>query len=77
MRIMNYLVIKTKKEVGKFELATPKSFWIDESACLRSKMKSFKGRDYIKNKRKGFSKSQSKHNKFQENKKCFDERNIK
>ena len=39
---MNYLVIKTKKVIGKFEIETPKNTWIDECDCLRSKACSFK-----------------------------------
>ena len=39
--------------------------------CLGSKMYSFNCGDDIKNKLKGFSKSQSKHNKFEECRKCL------
>ena len=60
--------------VGKFQIETPKNLWIDEFVCLISKAYSFKCRDIItsKNKIKGVSKSQSKHNKFEEYKKCLD-----
>ena len=34
---MKYLVIKTKKVIGKFKIETPKDIWIDELFCLRSK----------------------------------------
>ena len=73
MKIMNYLVIKTRV-VGKFKIETPINIWIDEFVCLRSKAYSFKCKDIIerKNKTKGISKSQSKHNKFEEYKKCLD-----
>ena len=57
---------KNKKVIGKFKIETPKSIWIDEFVCLRSKMYSFKCGDDSKNKVKGISKSQSKHNKFEE-----------
>ena len=33
---------KNEKVVGKFKLETPKSIWIDDFVCLRSKMYSFK-----------------------------------
>ena len=57
---------KNKKVIGKFEIETPRSIWIDEFVCLRSKMFSFKCGDDSKNKLKGISKSQSKHNYFEE-----------
>ena len=62
---------KNKKVIGKFEIETPKKNWIDEFVCLRSKASSFKCKDNTesKNKVKGISKSQSKHNKFEEYKK--------
>ena len=60
---MNYSVIKTKR-VDFFKIET--LIWIDEFACLRIKMYSFKGGDDSKNKLTGISKSQSKHNKFEE-----------
>ena len=64
--------IKNKKVVGQFKIETPKNIGIDELICLRSKMYSFKcGNDSL-TKLKGSSKSQSKHNKFEENKKCLD-----
>ena len=55
------------------KIETPKNIWIDEFVCLRSKAYLFKCKDNIesKNKIKGISKSQSKHNKFEENYKCF------
>ena len=60
--------------IVKFKIETPKNIWIDEFVCLRSKAYSFKckNEDESKNKRKGISKSQSKHNKFEEYKKCSD-----
>ena len=48
-----------------FRIETPKSVWIDEFVCLRSKNCSFKCGEHIKNKLKGISKSQSKHIKFE------------
>ena len=63
---------KNKQVIGKFKLETPKSIWIDEFGCLRSKMYAFKCGDDSKNKLKGVSKSQSKNNKFEEIKKCLD-----
>ena len=56
--------IKNKKVIGKFEIETPKIIWIDEFVSLRSKTYAFKCGDLSKNKLKGFSKSQSKKNKF-------------
>ena len=60
--------------MGFFKIETPKNIWIDEIVCLRSKTNSFKCRDNIesKNKIEGISKSQSKHIKFEEYKKCLD-----
>ena len=58
--------IKNKKVIGKFKIETPKKIWIDEFVRLRSKMYSFKCGDDSENKLKGVSKSQSKHNKFEE-----------
>ena len=54
MKLMNYLVRKTKKDIGKFKVETPKSIWIDEFVCLKSKAYSFKCKDNIvsKNKKK-------------------------
>ena len=63
---------KNEKAVGKLKLETPKSIWIDEFVCLRSKMYSFKCGIDNKNKLKGNSKSQSKHIKFEDYKKCLD-----
>ena len=57
---------KNKKRVGFFKIETPKSIWIDEFVCLRSKMYSFKCGEHSENKLKGISKSQSKHIKFKE-----------
>ena len=42
---------KNKKFLGKFKIETPKSTWIDEFICLRSKMYAFKCGDDSKNKR--------------------------
>ena len=57
---------KNKRRVGFFKIETPKSIWIDEFVCLRSKMHSFKCGEHSKKKLKGISKSQSKHIKFEE-----------
>ena len=59
---------KNKKIIGKFKIETPKSVFIDEFVCLGSKAYSFecKSNDENRNKLKGFSKSQSKHIKFEE-----------
>ena len=64
---------RNKKVIGKFKIETPKNIWIDEFVCLRSKAYSFKCKDSFesKNKIKGISKSQSKHNKFEENYNCL------
>ena len=53
---------KNTKVIGKFKIETPKNVWINEFVCLRSKMCSFKCRDDKRNRLKGVSKSQSKHN---------------
>ena len=68
---MNYLV--KKKVIGKFKIETPKNIFIDEFICLRSKAYSFKckNNNENKNKIKGNSKSQSKHNKFEEYYNCL------
>ena len=65
---------KNEKIIGKFKIETPRNIWIDEFVCLRSKAYSFKCKDNTenKNKIKGISKSQSKHIKFEEYKKCLD-----
>ena len=63
---------KNEKEIGKFKIETPRSIWIDEFVCLRSKMYAFKCGNHSKNKLKGVSKSQSKIIKFEEYKKCLD-----
>ena len=64
---------KNKKVIGKFKIETPKNIWIDEFVCLRSKAYSFKSIDNTenKNKKKGISKSQSKHIKFEEYYNCL------
>ena len=64
---------KNEKVVDKFKIETPKNIWIDEFVCLRSKAYSFICKDNKKNKNKikGISKSQSKHIKFEEYKKCL------
>ena len=69
---MNYSVKKNKEVIGFFKSETPKSIWIDESVCLRSKMYAFKCGNDSKNKLKGVSKTQSKNIKFEEYKKCLD-----
>ena len=68
------LFSEKKKVIGKFEIETPKNIWLDEFVCLRTNVYSFKCKDNIesKNKIKGISKSQSKHNKLEEYKKCLD-----
>ena len=63
---------KNKKVIGFFKIETPKSIWIDEFVCLRSKMFAFKCGNDSKNKLKGVSKSQSKNIKIEEYKKCLD-----
>ena len=63
---------KNKKVIGFFKIETPKSIWIDEFVCLRSKMYAFKCGNDSKHKLKGISKSQSKNIKFEEYKKCLD-----
>ena len=62
---------RNKKVIGKFKIETPKNICIDEFVCMRIKMYSFKCGDDSKNKLKGISKSQSKHIKFDEYKKCL------
>ena len=51
---------KNKEVIGFFKIETPKSIWIDEFVCLRSKMYAFKCDDDGKKKLTGTSKSQSK-----------------
>ena len=63
---------KNKKVIGKFEIETPKSIWIDKFICLRSKMYAYRCENDCKNKLKGISKSYSINNKFDEYKKCLD-----
>ena len=63
---------KNKKVIGRFKLETPKNIWIDEFVCLRNKMYAFKCGDDSKIKFKGKSKSQSKHIKLEEYRKCLD-----
>ena len=60
--------------IGKYKIETPKSIWIDEFVCLRSKMDAFKCVEILnsENKIKGVSKSESKNNKFEEYKNCLD-----
>ena len=38
---------RNKKIIGKFKIETPKSVWMDEFVCLRSKTYSFKCKDKI------------------------------
>ena len=63
-----------KKVIGKINLETPKNVTTDNFVCLRSNDYSFKCKDNIENenKIKGTSKSQSKHNKFEDYKKRLD-----
>ena len=63
---------KNKKVIGKFKIETPKNIWIDEFIALRGKMYSFKCGDNSKNKLKDVSKSYSKNVRFEEYKKCLD-----
>ena len=62
--------------IGKFEIETPKKFWINEFIALRSKCFPFRCGDDSKNKLKGISKSQSKKIKFEEYKICLDRERI-
>ena len=62
---------KNKKVISEFKIETPKTIWIDEFICLKSKMYAFKCGDDSKNKLKGISKSQSKHIKFEEYYNCL------
>ena len=57
MKIMNYLVIETKKVIGKFKIETPKNIWINKLVCLRSEVYAFECGDEGKNKLKEISKS--------------------
>ena len=43
---------RNKKAIGKFETESPKTIWIDECVCLRSKAYSFKCKDNSENKNK-------------------------
>ena len=65
---------KNKKVIGKIKIETPKNIWIGEFVCLRSKTYSCKGNDNTESKYKikGILKSQSKHIKLEEFKKCLD-----
>ena len=63
---------KNKKALSIFKIGTPKSIWIDEIVCLRSKMYVFKCGDDSKIKLKGVSKPQPKNIKFEQYKKCLD-----
>ena len=72
MRIVNYLVLKTKKYFVKSKIETPKNVIIDEFVCLGSKMYAFKCGDESKNKTKAISESYSKYIIFEEYKKCLD-----
>ena len=63
---------KNEKVIGKYKIETPKNIWVDEFVRVRSKMYAFKCGDDGKNKLKCISKSQSKHKKIEEFKKCLD-----
>ena len=65
---------KNMKLIGKVKLECPKNIWIDEFVCLISKAYSCECKDTIESEKKikGISKSQSKHIKFEEQKKCLD-----
>ena len=67
---------KNKKVTGEFKLETPKNNWRDDFICLRSKHYSFKCGDDSKKALKGISKSQSKHNKFEDKTKMFRWKNF-
>ena len=62
---------ENKKVLGKFKIETPKSIWIDEFVCLRSKTYAFNSGDDSKNKIKKISKPQSKHIKLEEYYNCL------
>ena len=51
---------KNKKVIGFFKIETPRSIWIDQFVCLRSKIFAFKCGDDSMKKSGGVSKSQSK-----------------
>ena len=65
---------RNNRVIGIFKTQTPKNVWIVEFICLRSKTYSFKCKDNVerKNKINKLPKSQSKHIKFEEYKKCLD-----
>ena len=63
---------KNKKVIGKFKIETPKKIYIDEFVYLRSKAYSFTCGSDINCKFEGLPKCQSKHIKFEENRKCLD-----
>ena len=71
IKVMNYLVTKTKKIIGKFKIETPKIIWIDEFIALRSEMYAFKCGDDSKSRLKGIFKSYSKNIKFEEYYNCL------
>ena len=60
-----------KKVVGKFKIEAPKNVYIDQSVALRSKIYAFKCGIDSKNKLKGISESQSKHNNLEEYNNCL------
>ena len=62
---------KNKTIIGFFKIETPKSIWIDEFVCLRSKLYAFKCGNDSKIKLKGISKSQSMNIKFEEYYNCL------
>ena len=49
---------ENQNKVGRFEIEIPRSIWIDEFVCLRSKAYSFRYGNDSKNNLKGISKSQ-------------------
>ena len=65
---------KNKKVIGKFKNETPKNIWIDKFVCLRSNMYAFKCGDDYKIKLEGVSKSYFDNIRFQEYKKCLDDK---
>ena len=60
---------ENKEVIGNFGIKTPKIIWIDEFACLRSKMYAFRCGSDSKNELKGISNFKSKHIKIEEYKK--------
>ena len=70
----NHEIFSKKKEKvnGKFKIETHKNVCIDDFVCLKSKAYSFKYGDDSKKKLETYFKSQTKHIKIEEIKKCLD-----